>query len=159
MLFFMSIAIFLHSVIHIHQRNGLTLSSADCALPKRIQNMSIGHPRPFVVYKLTSQSQIIYKVVGRPDINFLRLPSGPPVYIANHHGKVLDWTPDIGEGPSFCAMWNACNARIALPNKDAEILIRKLKANYSLPPGCRCKARLSFTHSDFNETRFHAHPL
>ena len=35
------------------------------------------------------------------------LPSGPPVYVFDEHGLLIDWSRDIGDNPKFVEKWGA----------------------------------------------------
>ena len=45
-------------------------------------------------------------VVGRLPA-LLTLPSGPPVYVFDTSGKLLDWTADSGDDPRFVERWGS----------------------------------------------------
>ena len=40
----------------------------------------------------------------------LALPSGPPIYVFDSKGMMVDWTLDSGESPRFKKAWGSCTA-------------------------------------------------
>jgi hypothetical protein len=51
------------------------------------------------------------QVIGKPTISALSLPSGPPTYIFDEAGSLVDWCRDLGDNPSFANKWgNFSNA-------------------------------------------------
>jgi hypothetical protein len=39
------------------------------------------------------------------------MPSGPAAYVFDDHGRLVDWSPDIGDDDAFDQRWNAQRAR------------------------------------------------
>jgi hypothetical protein len=47
-----------------------------------------------------------------------RFPSGPPVYVFDRAGKLVDWTPDVGDDESFNQRWPGLNSGRSVTSED-----------------------------------------
>lgn len=59
------------------------------------------------------------KVVGRPGGTGLSLPSGPPVYIFDTSGRLVDWCGDLGDNEEFLRKWGGFSNATALAADEA----------------------------------------
>lgn len=59
------------------------------------------------IYRVDSGTKHYVKVVGTPKPGVFALPSGPPIYIFDRAGTLVDWTPDSGEDPDFGRAWSS----------------------------------------------------
>lgn len=58
------------------------------------------------------------EVIGKPILLPLNPPSGPPAYIFDEPGALVDWCRDLGDNPSFARKWG--NLSNAVPVSAAE---------------------------------------
>ena len=63
-------------------------------------------PKIFEICKFPHDGKVYIKVVGKVEKPLLALPSGPPVYIFDESGILVDWCGDIGDCPSFAEKWS-----------------------------------------------------
>ncbi len=70
-------------------------------------------------YEVTSEGKTFTLLFGEITKAYA---SGPPVYVVNEEGILVDWTSDSGESPSFNAQW------LSLPRKQVELESLGLKA-------------------------------
>jgi hypothetical protein len=68
----------------------------------------------------------VYLEISRPISNpGLALPSGPPAYIFDSSGDLVDWTPDLGDDPKFHSKWSGLTNATAITFGEAKELINK----------------------------------
>jgi len=81
---------------------------------------------------LEKDGQQYYALFGKVDAWFA-LPSGPPVYVFDTNGVMVDWTSDSGEDPEFTRTWTDRLVRqMAVEDIDAILLKTKDGANNRL---------------------------
>src|SRR5437870_12907163 len=56
-------------------------------------------PQPSKICKFVHKGRVHVEVVGKLIISPLSVPSGPPVYIFDETGALVDWTGDLGDNP------------------------------------------------------------
>jgi len=61
---------------------------------------NVGEIRHFV-----RDGRAYFMVVGQTPNHILALPSGPPAYIFDESGRLVDWTGDLGDAQSFVSKW------------------------------------------------------
>jgi hypothetical protein len=59
------------------------------------------------IFRVNAGAEHYIKVVGTPKPGVFVLPSGPPIYIFDRNGSLVDWTPDSGEDPEFQRAWSS----------------------------------------------------
>jgi hypothetical protein len=71
---------------------GITIAELEAKLgtPLHLQ----AHPHYGVTYTLTYG-----------EIRTIYFPSGPPAYLFDGSGRLVDWTPDVGDGAAFRQTW------------------------------------------------------
>jgi|GEM_PF-2565907 len=47
-----------------------------------------------------------FLVVGKPVTSLFSLPSGPPAYVFDGAGNLVEWCGDLGDNPDFCKRWS-----------------------------------------------------
>ena len=62
-------------------------------------------PEPQEIYQFQSSADESYNEVVGPWPPFYLIPSGPPVYIFDEAGVLVDWTSDVGDDPDFSRTW------------------------------------------------------
>ncbi len=62
---------------------------------------------------------------GRP-FSLLSLPSGPPAYIFDRQGKLVEWSKDIGDDSKFQRRWN-------VPTNAPSLTVEEAKAWVKVP--------------------------
>ena len=73
-------------------------------------------PDHFAVLNVEGQQ---YLLVTGPLPSLNSLPSGPPQYVFDASGRLVDWTTDSGEDPDFVADWSATIVRAGLTSDEA----------------------------------------
>ena len=58
-------------------------------------------------------------------ITLLALPSGPPAYVFDRNGKLIDWTMDMGDDPAFQRAWPMKSSRKIGPQEVKKWLLSK----------------------------------
>lgn len=61
---------------------------------------------PSKVTKVKSGQQTAYVALGTLDDYGWALPSGPPAYVFDSKGKLIDWSGDTGDDPGFREKWS-----------------------------------------------------
>jgi|GEM_PF-2553292 len=80
-------------------------------------------PNAYVVLKFVSDGKDYVYVVGRySSWQMISLPSGPPAYIFDERGNLVDWTPDTGD-VSFGKDWGNRNHPWGSPDKAVRITV------------------------------------
>src|SRR4051794_20209784 len=64
------------------------------------------------------------QVIGKPNVSPLSLPSGPPVYIFDETGVLVDWSRDIGDSPSFTRKWGGFSNATPISVEEAKRLLK-----------------------------------
>ena len=85
-------------------------------------------PPPRAVRSITKDGQVFYVFFG-PIRAPLALPSGPPAYIFDQNGKLIDWALDSGENPRFSSMWRDHQGREIEIIEFEQILAQNKKAH------------------------------
>ncbi len=65
-----------------------------------------------------------FKVVGTVPNSPLTLPSGPPVYIFDESGVLVDWAADSGEASDFNRRWTGVSNVIAISAEEVKQLLK-----------------------------------
>jgi hypothetical protein len=81
-------------------------------------------PQPIQIRRFTHDGKMRVEVVGKPVASLLSLPSGPPAYIFNESGILVDWTSDLGDNPSFIAKWGGLSNAISISVEEAKQLVK-----------------------------------
>ena len=68
-------------------------------------------PKPDSGYELNVGGSQHIELVG-PLPSKWTLPAGPPSYIFDASGQLVDWTWDIGEDPDFVSAWHGSGRRV-----------------------------------------------
>ena len=86
-------------VHHLHrwcqsvQPGGTTLAEVLAKLPERADGRAFTQDGPQ------------YLALSGPIQAYPKFPSGPPVYIFDHTGQLIDWTVDEGDDEAFKTRW------------------------------------------------------
>jgi len=75
------------------------------------------------IAKLTIDGKPYIKVIRDVDSSILHLPSGPPVYIFDRSGVLVDWTLDLGDDPAFELRWGNTGSGVSIGSQQAKDLI------------------------------------
>jgi hypothetical protein len=90
-------------------------------------------PEPRAIRKITKNGEDFYASFG-PVRAPLALPSGPPVYVFDTHGNLVDWILDTGDDSRFSNVW-ATHQGAEISIADFEKLIAKnKKTEQAVPP-------------------------
>ena len=46
-----------------------------------------------------------FLVIGKPVVSVFSLPSGPPGYVFDGAGNLVEWCQDLGDNPNFSKRW------------------------------------------------------
>lgn len=63
-----------------------------------------GRP-PMRVMRIEKEGSAFYVAYGPVDDTWLRFPSGPPGYVFDASGKLIDWSSDTGDDAGFQLEW------------------------------------------------------
>ena len=76
------------------------------------------------VRKFIRDGKLHLEIIGRqPVVSPLSLPSGPPVYILDGNGTLIDWCGDIGDNSSFDKRWGGLGDATTITAEEAKRLI------------------------------------
>lgn len=65
------------------------------------------------------------QVVGNPILLPLSPPSGPPAYIFDETGALVDWCRDLGDNPSFARRWSNFSNAVPVSAEEAKKLLKR----------------------------------
>lgn len=57
------------------------------------------------IRRFVHNDKIYIVVVGNPALGHLVFPSGPPAYIFDERGALVDWCYDLGDNTAFVRKW------------------------------------------------------
>ena len=83
-------------------------------------------PQPSRIRKFVHNGQVYVEVLGKPIMSPLSVPSGPPSYIFDETGALVDWAADRGENPSFVSKWGSFSNAIFISVEEAKQLFKKV---------------------------------
>lgn len=69
-----------------------------------ITDFYVRYGDPPIVEKFLIQFQTYYKIIGEIPAP-LAFPKGPPHYVFDSRGYLVDWTPEIDLDPEFASQW------------------------------------------------------
>jgi hypothetical protein len=95
--------------------------------PESATNLMVfleARPHPQQILKFTYGGKTHIEVIGKPVTFFLSLPSGPPAYIFNENGVLVDWSRDVGDNPSFGNRWGGFSNAITISVEESKQLKR-----------------------------------
>lgn len=81
-------------------------------------------PQPRQIRKFIHDGKTYIEVIGKPVTSLLSLPSGPPAYIFNENGALVDWSRDVGDNPLFANKWGGFSNATSLSVEEAKQLVR-----------------------------------
>lgn len=82
-------------------------------------------PEPKSVRQFLHGKRTYIEVLGNiPKPSLLTLPSGPPAYVFNEFGVLVDWTADRGEDPRFVKKWGGFANGTFITTEQAKELVR-----------------------------------
>ena len=64
------------------------------------------------------------EIIGRPYQSALSVPSGPPLYVFDENGVLVDWCRDSGDQPSFAKKWGGFRNATIINIEDAKQLVK-----------------------------------
>jgi len=79
-------------------------------------------PQPSMIRKFVLNGDMHVEVIGDPVRSPLSMPSGPPAYIFDETGTLVDWTPDRGDAPSFVRKWGSLSNATFITVEEAKHL-------------------------------------
>jgi hypothetical protein len=79
---------------------------------------------PSQIRKFIHEGNAYIEVIGKPVTSLLSLPSGPPAYIFNENGALVDWSRDIGDDPSFVSRWGGFSNATSISIEEAKQLVK-----------------------------------
>jgi hypothetical protein len=65
------------------------------------------HPQPNKIRKFIQNGKVHVEVLGKPIMSPLSVPSGPPAYIFDDTGALVDWAADRGENSRYVSKWGS----------------------------------------------------
>ena len=76
-------------------------------------------PEALKIRKFTNEDKTYIEVLGYPTRPGLSLPSGPPSYVFNESGILVDWASDRGEASAFVKKWGSLSEGIFISVEEA----------------------------------------
>lgn len=81
-------------------------------------------PELQTIRKFVHHGKTHLEVVGQPQPSLLSLPSGPPAYIFDDTGALVDWTRDLGDAPAFASKWSSLSNATSITVEQAKQLAK-----------------------------------
>jgi len=81
-------------------------------------------PQPSRIRKFVHNGEVHVEVLGKPIRSPLSVPSGPPAYIFDETGALVDWAADRGENPSFVSKWGTFSNATFISVEEAKRLVK-----------------------------------
>jgi len=81
-------------------------------------------PQPTKIRKFVQNGKVHVEVIGKPIISPLSLPSGPPAYVFDDTGALVDWTSDRGDTPRFVKKWGSFSNATFISVDEAKALVK-----------------------------------
>ena len=81
-------------------------------------------PRPVQIRRFVHDGKTHIEVVGEPATSLLSLPSGPPAYIFDERGALVDWCRDLGDQSSFVKKWGSFSNATPINAEEAKQLVK-----------------------------------
>ena len=81
-------------------------------------------PQSAEIRKFVHNEKVHLEVIGEPFQSALSVPSGPPAYIFNESGALVDWCRDLGDQPSFVAKWGGFSNATPISVEEAKQLVK-----------------------------------
>ena len=91
--------------------------------------------QPYEICKFVYSGKTHLEVIGKPVILLFSPPSGPPAYIFDENGRIVDWCRDIGDNPSFIKKWGDFSNAVPITRDEAKQLVTSSKVNTALQKG------------------------
>lgn len=76
------------------------------------------------VRQFTKDGRGYVEVFGHYPPSVLKLRSGPPTYVFDESGAMVDWTADRGDAPSFVSRWGNLSNATFITIEDAKQLVK-----------------------------------
>jgi hypothetical protein len=80
-------------------------------------------PQPRQIRRFVHDGKTHIEVVGKPVPSLLSLPSGPPAYIFDESGALVDWSRDLGDSPLFVSKWGGFSNATTISINEAKRLV------------------------------------
>lgn len=81
-------------------------------------------PQPNQIRSFVHNGKVHVEVIGKPIVSPLSLPSGPPAYIFDETGSLVDWSRDLGNNPSFTRKWGNFSNATPISAEEAKQLVK-----------------------------------
>jgi hypothetical protein len=81
-------------------------------------------PNVTKIEKITRGSSNYIVVLGNAPRPGLSLPSGPPVYVFDATGSMVDWVADLGEASAFNNKWGYLSNAIPITSEETNALFK-----------------------------------
>jgi len=79
------------------------------------------------IQKFTNSHGTYLEILGRAQKRWLSLPSGPPVYVFDESGTLVDWAADLGEASEFNHKWGSLTNATPITVENAKALVNPPK--------------------------------
>lgn len=79
-------------------------------------------PQPSKIRKFPHNGKTHIELIGKPVTSLTSLPSGPPAYVFDETGVLVDWTADRGDTPSFVRKWGSLSNATFITIEEAKQL-------------------------------------
>ena len=103
---------FLGAIVYSECRRGLLVRPPEGV--KYLDEFLAVRPNVQEIQEFLYEGESYVLVTGDVANVLLSLPSGPPVYIFDGGGGLIDWTPDLGDSPSFVKKWGGFEGAVII---------------------------------------------
>jgi hypothetical protein len=87
-------------------------------------------PNSSGVRKFVHNNKVYIEVLGEVGVFFLSVPSGPPAYIFDETGLLVDWTGDRGDDAAYKSKWGSLGNGMFISIEDAKQIILLNRPEY-----------------------------
>lgn len=81
-------------------------------------------PEPSRIGKFVHDETVYTEVLGRPVMSPLSVPPGPPAYVFDETGALVDWTGDRGDDPAFVRRWGSLSNAMFISVNEAKQAVK-----------------------------------
>jgi hypothetical protein len=82
-------------------------------------------PRVMEIRQLKVRGENFFLILGNYSTFVFDTSSGPPAYIFNNSGTLVDWTADSGDDPAFEKRWDIFSNRETISAQEALRLVKR----------------------------------
>lgn len=92
-------------------------------------------PEPSRIRKFVHNEKVHIEVLGKPVMSPLSVPSGPPAYVFDETGALVDWTGDRGDDSAFMRKWGSLSNATFISVDEAKRVVKAPNLDPTSPHG------------------------